>query len=138
MVEAINDARPERFDEHVGRGREREQPVAIARLFQIQHDAFLAAVQTAEEHRARPVGEPDPALQPDFRSGRFHTQWLDDWLASPRLIAREATAEETFLAALSLTEAAGRALPQPARDRSRWMETARAAALRSGEGRLRR
>ena len=76
--------------------------------------------------------------QPDFRSGRFHTQWLDDWLASPRLVAREATAEETFLAALSLTEAAGRASPRPARDRSRWRETARAAALRSGEGRLRR
>ena len=34
-----------------------------ARSFRFEHDALLAAVQVAEEHRRRPVGEPDPAAR---------------------------------------------------------------------------
>ena len=74
----------------------------------------------------------------DFRTGRFHAQWLDDWLASPRLPSGEATAEETLLAAVCLSLDDGRAAPETAHHQTRWRDTARSEGLRSGEGRLRR
>jgi acetyl-CoA carboxylase biotin carboxylase subunit len=110
-------------------GRDREE--AIDRLTRALDEYEVTGVETTLPLFRELVRETD------FRIGRFHAQWLDDWLASPRLLAREATAEETFLAAVCLSLDDGRAAPEPVHDRTRWRETARAEGLRSGEGRLR-
>jgi acetyl-CoA carboxylase biotin carboxylase subunit len=111
-------------------GRDREG--AIGRLARALDEYEVTGVETTLPLFRELVRETD------FRTGRFHVQWLDDWLASPRLVAREPTAEETLLAAVCLTLDDGRASPEPAHHRTRWRETARAEGLRSGEGRLRR
>jgi len=70
-------------------------------------------------------------LDPDFRAGAYHTQWLDAWLAKRKLDPSEATADEAILAAGSLAIDGG-ALPAGEAVRtSRWRETARAEALRT-------
>jgi acetyl-CoA carboxylase biotin carboxylase subunit len=111
-------------------GRDREE--AIDRLTRALDEYEITGVETTLPLFRELVRETD------FRTGRFHAQWLDEWLASPRLPAREATAEETLLAAVCLSLDDGRAAPEPAHHRTRWRETARAEGLRSGEGRLRR
>jgi acetyl-CoA carboxylase biotin carboxylase subunit len=111
-------------------GRDREG--AIDRLARALDEYEVTGVETTLPLFRELVRETD------FRTGRFHAQWLDDWLASPRLVARESTAEETLLAAVCLTLDDGRAALEPTHHRTRWRETARAEGLRSGEGRLRR
>ena len=58
-AEPLAYAGAERLHEHVGRRREREQPLAILGLLEIEHDALLAAVQVAEVNAGRSVGRPD-------------------------------------------------------------------------------
>ena len=58
-AEPLADTGPKRLDEHVGRRGEREQPLDVARVFQVEHDAFLAAVQVAEVDGRRAVGGAD-------------------------------------------------------------------------------
>src|SRR5262245_53857624 len=60
-AQPIDHARAERFDEDVCPLRERQQRVAASWAFEIEHDALLAAIEIAEEHRARSVGEADVA-----------------------------------------------------------------------------
>jgi len=110
-------------------GRDRGE--AIDRLTRALEEYEIAGVETTLPLFRELVREPD------FRAGRFHTQWLDEWVASPRLPAREATAEETLLAAVCLSLDGAQASPEPVDRRTRWKETARVEGLRSGEGRLR-
>ncbi len=68
----------------------------------------------------------------DFRAGRTHTQWLDAWLAN-RVPAREdPTEEEVMLAAVCVTLDASEKRAAPAAAGSRWKESARSEAIRSG------
>ncbi len=60
-AEPVDDTGPERLHEYVGRRREAEQALAIARLLQVQHDALLAAIQVPKEHGRRTVRDPDLA-----------------------------------------------------------------------------
>ncbi|HVE65867.1 MAG TPA: hypothetical protein VNC59_04740, partial [Thermoanaerobaculia bacterium] len=69
---------------------------------------------------------------PDFRAGRFHTQWLDAWLAG-RVPARdEPSEEEVILAAACVTLDAAAKRPAPSAAGSRWKEASREQAIRSG------
>ena len=111
-------------------GRDRKQ--AIDRLTRALDEYEVTGVETTLPLFRALVREAD------FRTGRFHAQWLDDWLASPRLPSGEATAEETLLAAVCLSLDDGRAAPETAHHQTRWRDTARSEGLRSGEGRLRR
>ena len=61
--EPLRHARTKRLDEHVGGRTQPQQLIAVAFLLEIEDDALLAAVQIAEEHRRRPVGEPDLAAR---------------------------------------------------------------------------
>ncbi len=106
----------------VVRGRNRDE--AIGRLTRVLEEYEIAGVETTLPLFRELVGDAD------FRAGRFHTQWLDEWLASPRLGAREATAEEALLAAVCLTLDGARTL-EPPRHRTRWREAARVEALRT-------
>jgi len=111
-------------------GRDRKQ--AIDRLTRALDEYEVTGVETTLPLFRALVRETD------FRTGRFHAQWLDDWLASPRLPAGKATAEETLLAAVCLSLDDGRAAPEATHNQTRWRDTARSEGLRSGEGRLRR
>ena len=67
---------------------------------------------------------------PEFREGRFHTQWLDGWLAGRSLDPPEATLEEAILAAACVSLDGGRPAPVPSGHESRWKGAAREEALR--------
>ena len=58
-TQAIDDSGPECFHEHIRRVTKPEQRIAIALLLEIQHDALLAAIEVAKEHRARAVRKSD-------------------------------------------------------------------------------
>jgi acetyl-CoA carboxylase biotin carboxylase subunit len=111
-------------------GRDREE--AIDRLARALEEYEIAGVETTLPLFRELVGDAD------FRAGRFHTQWLDEWLAFPRLPASEATAEEALLTAVCLSLDSTPASPEPAQHRMRWRDAARAEGLRSGESRVRR
>jgi acetyl-CoA carboxylase biotin carboxylase subunit len=106
-------------------GRDREQ--AIARLARALDEYEIAGVETTLPLFRALVRDDD------FRSGDFHTRWLDGWLASHELVEPEATAEEAMLAAVSRTLGGSSASdsPGPADRTTRWRDAARREGLRS-------
>jgi acetyl-CoA carboxylase biotin carboxylase subunit len=104
-------------------GRDREQ--AIARLARALDEYEIAGVETTLPLFRALVRDDD------FRSGDFHTRWLDGWLASHELVEPEATAEEAMLAAISRTLGGSSASPGSADRTTRWRDTARREGLRS-------
>jgi acetyl-CoA carboxylase biotin carboxylase subunit len=106
-------------------GRDREH--AIARLARALDEYEIAGVETTLPLFRALVRDDD------FRSGHFHTRWLDGWLASHELREPEATAEEAILAAISRTldGSFAAAAPGSADRTSRWRHAARREGLRS-------
>jgi acetyl-CoA carboxylase biotin carboxylase subunit len=98
---------------------------AIARLERALDEYEIAGVATTLPLFRALVADPD------FRSARFHTQWLDDWLAGHSLDPPRATADETVLAALLLATNGGSAASVAPEMRSRWKEAARVGGLRA-------
>ena len=58
-AEALDDAGTKRLHEHVRFRAELEQALSVSLILEVQHDALLAAIQTAEEHGRRPVCDAD-------------------------------------------------------------------------------
>ena len=58
-AETIDRAGTKRFHKDIRGLTKRQQRLALRRVLEIDHHALLAAIEIAEEHRARPVGEPD-------------------------------------------------------------------------------
>ncbi len=54
-AEPIDRPRAKRFHEYVGGLAEREKGLALGVVLEVQHDAFLAAIEVAEEDRARSI-----------------------------------------------------------------------------------
>ena len=106
-------------------GQDRAQ--AIARLGRALEEYEIAGVETTLPLFRKLVADED------FRSGRFHTQWLDDWLASHGLAERAATGEEAVFAAISRTlDGTGHYFVQgSAGPPTRWRDAARLEGLRS-------
>jgi acetyl/propionyl-CoA carboxylase alpha subunit len=106
-------------------GRDRAQ--AIARLSRALEEYEIVGVETTLPLFRELVRDED------FRSGLFHTQWLDGWLASHGLSERDATEEETLLAAVSLTlDSSAASSHGVSADRpTRWRDVARREGLRS-------
>jgi acetyl-CoA carboxylase, biotin carboxylase subunit len=73
----------------------------------------------------------------DFRAARFHTRWLDGWLAGRSLRDPEASEEEALFAAVATVSAALDGAPRPPEKRpdTLWVRAARAGALRSTRAR---
>jgi len=108
----------------VARGRDRAE--AIERLARALDEYEIAGVETALPLFRELVRDPD------FRAGRIHTQWLDAWLADRMQPREEPSEEEGILAAVCVTlDQSGRRVP-PALAGSRWKESSRSEALRSG------
>ena len=104
-----------------------DRPQAIARLARALEEYEIAGVETTLPlFRAL-------AADPDFRSGRFHTQWLDGWLASHEFRERDATDDEVAFAAVSgAVDGSSLSSAPGSGDRlSRWRVAARREALRS-------
>ncbi len=106
-------------------GRDRAQ--AIARLARALEEYEIVGVETTLPLFRKLVADED------FRSGRFHTQWLDGWLASHGLAERAATQEEAVFAAISRTvDGTGPYfVPGSAGPPTRWRHAARLEGLRS-------
>jgi acetyl-CoA carboxylase biotin carboxylase subunit len=105
-------------------GRDRVQ--AIARLSRALEEYEIAGVETTLPLFRRLVADPD------FRAGRFHTQWLDEWLPSQDWGEGESTEEETLFAAVSvaLDRSAAPIAPASA-SQSPWRDAARQEGLRT-------
>jgi acetyl-CoA carboxylase biotin carboxylase subunit len=106
-------------------GRDRAQ--AIARLSRALEEYEIAGVETTLPLFRKLIADED------FRSGLFHTQWLDGWLASHGLAERDATEEEVVFAAISRTLDGSTTFSAPeSGDRpTRWRDAARREGLRS-------
>jgi acetyl-CoA carboxylase biotin carboxylase subunit len=102
-----------------------DRGAAIARLARALDEYEIAGVDTTVPLFRALVSDPD------FRDARFHTQWLDQWLAGQSLDPEEATVEEAVLAAASIS--IDGSTPAPARSGrgSRWREAGRVEALRT-------
>ncbi len=105
----------------------RDRPQAIARLARALEEYEIAGVETTLPLFRALVADPD------FRSGRFHTQWLDGWLASHELRERDASEDEVVFAAVSgaLDGSSLSSAPRSEDRLSRWRDAARREALRS-------
>jgi acetyl-CoA carboxylase, biotin carboxylase subunit len=103
-----------------------DRAAAIRRLSRALDEYEIAGVETTLPLFRALV------LDPEFRAGAYHTQWLEAWLAERKLDPSEATAEEAILAAGSLSLGDGGAAPAAGRTEpvSRWKDAARAEALR--------
>ena len=111
----------------VVRGRDREE--AIARLARALDEYEIAGVETT-------LGLfRELARDADFRAGRFHTQWLDGWLAGRVTAREEPSEEEVMLAAVCVTLDAGPTRPAPSSHGSRWKEAGRSDAIRGAAAR---
>jgi acetyl-CoA carboxylase biotin carboxylase subunit len=109
----------------VAHGRDRKE--AIARLSRALDEYEIAGVDTTLPLFRALVRDPE------FRDGRYHTQWLDGWLAGPRLEPRDASVEEAILAAVCVS-IDGNSPREGILDRgSRWGQVARVEALRAAE-----
>jgi acetyl-CoA carboxylase, biotin carboxylase subunit len=105
-------------------GRSRQE--SIDRLTRALGEYEIAGVETTLPLFRALVADPD------FRAGRFHTQWLDGWLAEKKLGVAEADDDEILLAAVCAAMANGAAAPsEPTASVSRWKTLARTDALRS-------
>jgi acetyl/propionyl-CoA carboxylase alpha subunit len=107
----------------VARGRDRAE--AIERLSRALDEYEIAGIDTTLPFFRELVRDPE------FCAGRFHTQWLEDWLIRRKLEPSEASVEEAILAAVCVAMDGDVAVRVPADRGSRWKETARAEALRS-------
>jgi acetyl-CoA carboxylase biotin carboxylase subunit len=107
----------------VVRGGDRGE--ALDRLARALDEYEIAGVQTT-----LPLFR-DLVSDPDFRAGRIHTQWLDNWLADRVPPEDEPSEEEVALAAVCVTLGGSGRRSEPA-VASRWKESARTDALRSG------
>jgi acetyl-CoA carboxylase biotin carboxylase subunit len=106
-------------------GKDRAQ--AIARLSRALEEYEIVGVETTLPLFRKLVRDEE------FRSGLFHTQWLDGWLSSHGLSERDATGEETLFAAISAALGSSALLsPTESADRStRWRAAARSEGLLS-------
>ena len=107
----------------VARGRDRAE--AIERLSRALDEYEIAGIDTTLPFFRELVRDPE------FCAGRFHTQWLEDWLIRRKLESPEASVEEAILAAVCVAMDGDAAVRVPADRGSRWKEIARAEALRS-------
>ncbi len=114
----------------IARGRDRGE--AMERLSRALDEYEITGVETTLPLLRELVRDGD------FRAGRFHTQWLDEWLVRRSPAEREASAEEVILAAACVSRDGGapKRLVEPRP--SRWKEVARRDALRSELASLRR
>ena len=104
-----------------------DRPQAIARLTRALEEYEIAGVETTLPLFRALVADPD------FRSGRFHTQWLHGWLASHELRERDATEDDVVFAAVSvaLDGSSPSSAPGSGDRLSRWRDAARREGLRS-------
>jgi acetyl/propionyl-CoA carboxylase alpha subunit len=107
----------------------RDRAAAIARLSRALDEYEIAGVDTTVPLFRALVADPD------FRAARFHTQWLDEWLAGRSLDPEEATVEEAVLAAACISIDGHGSAPVRSDRGSRWRAIGRVEALRSSRAR---
>ena len=108
----------------VVRGRDRAE--AIDRLARALDEYEISGVETTLPLFRELVRDAD------FRAARFHTQWLDAWLAGRKRVREEPSEEEVTLAAVCVALAGNGSRTAPPAAGSRWKESARSEGLRSG------